>query len=419
MKKHSLNFILVSLACLTVASLAGSSLGTLAWYAYNTRATVSYQGTAVQKAEQLQIGLYWGAANKAGDPKMVQYGAEELEVIGDSSYYFMPIGSGFSATAMSYYLSQNGHATSELVPVTSGAYGNEGDPAQFGLWRAPLDTYEQFNRFSANRTYYVKIPFVFRVMTNDGTPVAGSKIWLTDVVAEATSQNNNNGVDVAEAIRLYNEPLQSESPAVTLNKFLLNPTATDNGFDYVAGVLNLGGTDGYYDYDVHNNIEYVYGEKDETAFAAAKAAVLAGEGYAFDTWGDPNGTGADTTKPEAEQVGTTFYAKHKKNVKGYANYLANVNETQVDFRKKASYKCFNTVRPKENATTGEWDQGDPLAYTETVIKNTATSETTCIGRCNLTIYLEGWDHCIIDQLLGEDGHGAPFNLGLQFEINRV
>ena len=37
-----------------------------------------------------------------------------------------------------------------------------------------------------------------------------------------------------------------------------------------------------------------------------------------------------------------------------------------------------------------------------------------IARVDFTIYLEGWDHAVIDT---EISHG--FNLGLQFQINRV
>ncbi len=383
MKKHSINFVIVSLACLTVASLVGSSFGTLAWYAYVTRATVSYQGTAVQKTEQLQIGLLWGSNTAATDATMEGHGAV-YTVIGDSSYYFMPTGKGFSSTAINYYLSKRGHATNELAPVTSGTYAYGDD---LSLYEAPMCTYEDFAKHAADDSRYVDLPLAFRVVTNEGTFVPDAKIWLTDVLAEAAGDS-----DVEQAIRIYNERLDVDDEYKVTDCFLLRPATKEGsgGSTYVAGVLDLD-NDGYYDYDKRNLTEYVYGEK--TIVNRTPHAFDADS--ALDDINDTNREGSDST---------TFRAKHKAGVSGYyESYGSDVE------RDTADYLSFAQVRPEEDPYSGDWINGHPLAITGT---------TNRVARCNFTIYLEGWDHAIVDQLLDEDGK-APFNLGLQFEINRV
>ena len=47
----------VGLGLLTFAGIVGSISGSLAWWAYSTRVSASYQGTSVTTSEQLQIGL--------------------------------------------------------------------------------------------------------------------------------------------------------------------------------------------------------------------------------------------------------------------------------------------------------------------------------------------------------------------------
>ena len=63
------------------------------------------------------------------------------------------------------------------------------------------------------------------------------------------------------------------------------------------------------------------------------------------------------------------------------------------------------MRPTVNPTNGHFINGKPIAVTD---------DTTKIGYSTLTIYLEGWDHSVIDQSIG-----YQFNLGITFEIDRV
>ena len=56
-KSKPAKLLLGVLGLATFASLVGTVSGTLAWYAYSTRATVSYSGTSVNNTVQLQIGI--------------------------------------------------------------------------------------------------------------------------------------------------------------------------------------------------------------------------------------------------------------------------------------------------------------------------------------------------------------------------
>ena len=54
------------------------------------------------------------------------------------------------------------------------------------------------------------------------------------------------------------------------------------------------------------------------------------------------------------------------------------------------------------------DLGIPIANTGTNADNYG------IGYSTMTIFIEGWDHTVIDKAVG-----YSFNLGLRFEINRI
>ena len=394
MKASRVNLIVVSLACLTVVSLAGSSLGTLAWYAYSTRATMAYTGTAVRKTEQLQIGLLWGDAEKAADTTFETTYKVTKEVIGDYSYYFMPAGVGFSSTAINYYLSKFGHATNELPPVTSRTYTS----GAVTLWESP--TYLYNNSFAvAPAIRYVELPFVFRILTNSGTGVEGTddgsvanaNIWLTDALAQTEGEK-----DVANSLRIH---VHNLSEANASKQFILNPNAVSSGNTIVAGLLDLN-NDGYYDFDSVDGDyqEIVYGDRtvpdpySYTTFDADDEANFA----------DINGTGAGNVSYDVEKR-TTFYGRHRAEVKGFST-LNNIT------RNTAHYLSFEDIRPTENdgVFTGDY----PMAKTS--VETDSEGNLTAIGRADLTIWLEGWDHSIVDSNIG-----ARFNLGLQFEIDRV
>lgn len=386
MKARNVNLIVFALSCLTVLSLAGSSLGTLAWYAYSTRAVVEYRGTAVQKTEQLQIGLRWGPKTKPDDAEfMTRYELERVEA-GDDAYYFMPAGTGFTMEACTEYLQKTGSAYNEIVPVTTREYATGGDLA---LWEAPMAQHENdFARASSN--YYVTLPLAFRVFSSTaiGEKIPNQKVWLTDVSASVLSE----GKDVTQSLRIHTVTSDNQ-------KFILNPTADAEGDTYVAGVLDLD-KDGYYDFDrIGDMHEFLYGDITGTKGTTAINDVAFSSLPGYEDSGknvDINGTGVTA---QTEEARSTFYARHNDGAVGYSNYVDG-----SDVRKKAHYVDFDYIKPATSGTT--FSGGRPIV--------TTSNDEDAIGFATLTAYVEGWDHSIIDSNIG-----ATFGLGLQFEINRV
>lgn len=391
MKIKGLNIAIVSLACLTVIALAGSSVGTLAWYAYSTRATVAYSGTAVQKAEQLQIGLEWDASLYPIDETIARTYKDTYEAsfskIGNKTYCFMAPGSGFSSLGISRYLFLHGYATNEIPPVTSNSYDYGQD---LGLYESPTYGYPDSVNTAA-KARYVKLPFAFRIQsTSSGTSayVGDQKIWLTDVTA--ATDEDANGRDVKDALRIHVKNQTEKTIADEERQFILHPTAEEDGSTPVAGLLDLN-KDGFYDYgdqkinNVTKSVEYIYGGhtiKNDRQPARFETT----------TFENINNVAGATSMEQS----STFVAQHHEGVYGYSGY------TDID-RKVAKYYSFNDIKPHEN--NSNFSDGVPIAY---------TSSDTGVGLCTLTVWLEGWDHAIIDKNIG-----AKFNLGLQFEINRV
>ena len=162
MKKiNSLKLAIGVLALSSVASLVGSISGTIAWYAYSTRALVSYTGTSVQSTTQLQIGI------KSNTEVDFTTNAELIEHIkfndDPNHYYFMKVGSGgLPATIINDYLSAKGYATNVLEPLSSYAYNTGED---INLRNRPVTNNPSATKTAAEKTKYCEIPFVFRVLS--------------------------------------------------------------------------------------------------------------------------------------------------------------------------------------------------------------------------------------------------------------
>ena len=73
----------------------------------------------------------------------------------------------------------------------------------------------------------------------------------------------------------------------------------------------------------------------------------------------------------------------------------------------AEFETFGTVKPSVKET-GEYYVG------ETGIPLASTNSGSKIGYTTMTIFIEGWDHSVVDKAAG-----YQFNLGLRFEIDRL
>ena len=412
-KSKSTKLLFGFLGIATFASLVGTVSGTLAWYAYSTRATLSYSGTSVNNTVQLQIGIAspdkvmsvqevrdQNAQIIAQNPDMSDEEKEGLQMLEDffvefwdtmeetkwaddiNYYYFAPIGSGLTSPVINAYLESNGYASNVLRTATSGSF-KRGD--NFSL-KAPPKAELSDILTPSEKHDYAKIPFAFRVIRSNTTTsnnfVEGSELWLTDAQVRASSVDDGN---IFKAIRMFVDRTNDYE-----DDYILNPSASEKGKTTVGGVLDLT-MDQYYDYDADNN-EVIYGEYEtiggiQPSYAGA------------DEIADINGTG------KTGEDYDTFTARHRPGINYYSNYDNCVFKT-------AEYESLSSIAPIKDEVTGVLRNRD-IDHPSSVCK-TAGAAGHYLGRVDFTVYLEGWDHSVIDE---EIEH--YFDLGLTFEINKL
>ena len=389
-KLNPAKFIFAFLGLSTFASLVGTVSGTLAWYAYSTRATLSYSGTSVSNTVQLQIGIASeNLVTFAQEDEMVL--DETLESENGPHYYFAPVGSGLSSVVINTYLEANGYATNSLSPVTSGSYVH-GQEGEFVLKSSPNESSID-NSKPAQHSRFAYIPFVFRVFRSNTMIVTADdyisdvEIWLSDVKVTASQSDEDQG-QVSKAVRMFVNRY-SVGTHVYDYDFILNPTAEESGATKVGGLLDLT-ADSYYDYDMDGN-EVIFGEYDESK-VSTETPLAEDSGLV-----DINGSHATDFD--------TFTAQHHKDINYYSSFAE-------DAIKTAEYYCFDDVKPNRNPQSGALENlnpNDPSSFCFT-----GGVEEHYLGRVDMTIYLEGWDFNVVDK---EMDH--LFDLGLTFEINKL
>lgn len=393
MKNIPVKLIFGFLGLSTLASMVGAISGTVAWYAYVTRATMSYSGTSVNSTKQLQIGIKSDVVVDFPDDLVIN----DLPDGNGNHYYFMNAGAPLPASAINAYLSAKHYTTTTLEPVSSYTYATNG---AFNLKNAPVANKPFEARTDAEISKYVKIPFALRVLESDlltPTYVANKPIYITDAAAQAASSSDG---DVYKAIRMYIDRSNGDN-------FILNPSAEENGSTKVAGVLDISGDD-LFDYindmsSPYYGCECLYGDYDlpgasgmtpgSADYAVPYKALLSAPLDATSGLVDINGSTVTDHR-------TTFTAKHYEGI----NYFSNLNGITPHF---AQYLGTDTVYPTPNAQ-GELEN----EYAVCVTTNNTSDNRFCIGEFNCTIYLEGWDFNVVDEELSHS-----FNLGLTFEIN--
>jgi len=363
------NLVLLSLASVTSLALIGSTMGTLSWYAYSTHTLLSYTGTSVRKSVLLNLGIvdnnHYISDSTIEDQHLVR------EDIDDNSIVWTTSSSGLTSEVIGEYLLASPYAYNMLSPVTSNERAINAT-SDLVLYESP-----EFGKTAINNTAdtkdYVKIPFAFKIMNNDSELVADQKIWLTDVDVQTS------GAHLNDAVRVFVSNSQE--------KFLLKPNdnALVTSATKVGGLLDLNG-DKIYDYNIDdNNHEYIYGHYTGTPSFSA----------------NPQGADYyDNVNHTQYEEDSTFYAQRGKD----ASLL---NTSSVTFL-EAHYQTFGTVKPKvsgDGTFYSDGGIGKPIAYTDS---------EDAVGYAEFTIYIEGWDHAIVNEAAG-----YSFNLGLQFEINKI
>ena len=384
MKKLPVKLIFGFLGLSTLASMVGAISGTVAWYAYVTRATVSYSGTSVNSTKQLQLGIRSDVAVEFPSGVVIN---DVPDGVG-GHYYFMNPGANLPASVINAYLETKGYTTTTLEPVSSYTYatGEAIDLREAPTANKPLDA-----RKVAPITKYVEIPFAFRVLESDlsvPTYVANKPIYITD--ADAVAASAEDGV-INEAIRMYIDRNNG-------NDFIFNPNKDDDGKTKVAGILDITG-DQVYDYtnDMSSplyNKECLYGDYDLGTGISSIDELYSAPLAETSDFVDANESGITDRR-------TTFTAKHYQGI----NYLdlPTLEEEEKFVPHYAEYLGRDTVYPDVN-DAGELENEYAVCVT--------SNDDKKIGEFTCKIYLEGWDFTVIDDELSHS-----FNLGLTFEIN--
>jgi len=371
-----LTFGLLALASAITMAIFGAVAGTLAWYAYSRTVTFSYIGTSISNSSLLNVGLiddsYFFTNDDLRDYGLIRENVDEGGGV-QHSIVFSQSRNGFSVEALHKYLGESDYAIDKLIPVTTNARAINAT-SDLTLYKAPEFSDTTLNHL-ATHNEYVQLPFAFKVIGDSDQLVHNKDVWLTDSLVQAER-------DIQNSVRVF---------VNGSNKFLFKPADITNsvGETKVGGLLDLDG-DGYYDVNSSNNTEYIYGLFNNSPTISTEGYP---EGESYDVLKNINGV-------EDTSANSTFLAKHYPTVKYVDSFTG--ADPQV-----AAYYNFGKVKPNLDG------DGNFVADANGGIAIARTSSTTGIAYSTFTIFIEGWDHSVIDSAVGYD-----FNLSLRFEVDR-
>ena len=369
----------LGLSILTAVAFMAVTTGSLAWYAYSRTTSISYVGTSVAKSVLLNVGIvdddHW-----ISDIAIAEYELERVEVDEGGgvshSIVFTHSTNGLDYRAIRAYLFNSPYAVSLLHPITTRERALN-STADLSLYKSP-DYGDTVLSGDALESDYAKIPFAFRLDDQiSGQSVPATKVWMTDVTVQTSGDHH-----IDRAVRVFVES--------DISKFLMKPEdrGTTAGYTNVSGVLDLDG-DGTYDFIKGSGLEMYYGDYTGTLTHADTTYNIPKETAQFDNFNDV----------AAEyRTQSTFYSKHNQEAKI-------VDKTSIT-PKRSEFQTFGTVKPSIDSA-GKYYAG------ETGIPITQTSTASGVAYVTLTIFIEGWDHAVIDSAAG-----YSFNLGLKFEVNK-
>ena len=372
MKKHNkvtLGFLITG--TVTALGVIGSTAGTLAWYAYSSAVRVNFIGTSIAKSALLSVGIIDNAPYKIRQSAIEQYHLTR-ETYDGNSIVFTHSTDGLAYQIIQEYLTYSGYAVNLLFPLTTQKREINDN---LTLYESPLqgETNIARNDNIASISHYVQLPLAFKMTDPSGGNMADVDVWLTNSSVVASGEN------IDKAVRVFVENSQ--------RKFLMNPSdkSTTKGATKVGGLLDLD-SDGCYDYDKSTLHEYYYGEY------SGSISYSSTDKYDPDGGLDNVNGVTDTSEP------STFYAKHDSEA-----YIADYSNCTP---KEAKYETFGTVEPS-------LDQDGKYCEGATGLKMTTTNSPDNVGYVTLTIFIEGWDHSVVNKAAN-----YQFNLSLVFETNR-
>ena len=370
MKRHNkITFGLLVGGAITGLGLIGSTAGSLAWYAYSRSVRVNFIGTSIANSAFLHVGLV-DDSHYLSDEKVASYKLVREEY-DNHSIVFSRSTDGLDYHVLQDYLFRSDYAVNLLFPLTTQSR-TLGDQSNLKLYESPLHGDPVIDD-EAKKSHYVRLPFAFRMVDSDGH-LLEEDVWLTSSNVQASGKN------IDQSLRIFIENSQ--------RKFLMKPSdkSTSTGTTKVGGILDLDG-DGTYDYDLGTKKELYYGQYTGNLVYSDEEYGISQATAPYD---NVNGV-TDTTE-------STFYSKH--NEEAYV-----IDQSKVT-PKVVEYHTLGTVRPSVDSD-GKYYEG------ATGIKMTTTNSEDGIGYVTFTIFIEGWDHVVVDKAAN-----YSFNLSLKFEVNR-
>ena len=184
MKTNNKKLIVGALGLLAGAGLVGSLSGSVAWYQYSTRATMSYMGTSVHCTEALQISL-------------------------DGTNWYSDL------TSAQIQAAAGTHTGMKLQPITEGAARAKNLATVPGSFKGnPIYQYFDYNHWiAADNAAYLQYNVYLRVKDINGAAVdsfLAKNVYLADLTVAANAKPDSGyanagvtGADFAKGLRFH------------------------------------------------------------------------------------------------------------------------------------------------------------------------------------------------------------------------
>lgn len=343
--------IFIAMGVLTLLLGGGTASATYAWYQLSYQRTIALSGTALGKDANITLGV---VSDADLDEKFFAYSASETlaesERLKDGQKIYWFTEETISDAAVKSFLSANGYASDTLYPVTSGKYA-KGD--EFKLYDSPALslTFDEYH-YEADKDMYLCLPLVFKA--GGGTDMSVSHVSVGTKFL--LSEMNVYG-QFSEAARIY---MHSDTMDC-----LFNPNSFNAAKTAVGGPMDID-VDGQYDYISGNDgkqYEVCYGQHDGTlVYGTPYSDTVDTTKYNYDCFSNPDHT--EGVYPLSDTTDVVSYA----NYESQSNYLYQSND--------------------ENQEMGDYT---PVCITD----------SSGLGFLDITIYLEGWDHAIVNSNVGK------------------
>jgi hypothetical protein len=376
-----------------IGCAAGAATGTLAWYSYQKDVRLSWTGTTIKADKEIQVGLRTSSPNLDFE-ELYQLGEIEPEY----NVQFDPTNPNSPKFTIYWikgtYVSDVLHSFQEMVvhsavdkikAITSGKY-TAGSPESFGNtdpnytgWTGfkeqPNNSYRSHEHggfiSKTNYSNYFYCPLVFRAISEEKDEngnaqyLPNEKIFLSEFITKDIDAEENDTIRVDKAIRCK---VDYPSHNDTSSNFIFDPNADTEVNLEVGGRLNLQ-DDIYYDYEYYSKKQIAYGQWEKLIYFT-----------------DPV---TDDPTLHYNQC-TTFEANDFKG--GIA----------IDTVQSEPSVCQTLAGSDIIEDQDEFENGHGIAITDS---------GNNYGYVDLSIYLEGWDHNVVNVTAGR-----TFQVDLQFSL---